>query len=264
MNNITLEEFLIENTNINKKFIRDFFGLQNEEKYKSHKPFVIDLEIVSKWLKARKDNLKETLTKTYIKNFDYVVLRLLDDQEIFKGHKNKEFILLTTDCFKKLCMLSKAKNAEKVRDYYLELEKLVDKYKDYLIEHMNKELDNKNKQIDILKNDLKNDKLPNGDYIYVFEDVDELGILYYRIGLSSDLNKRFKNHNSSSIHKKKIILKIKSSNIKHLEKCLLGILYDYRYKNDKDYFKVSIDKIKKAVKICEECIIKFKCYSFFF
>ena len=41
--------------------------------------------------------------------------------------------MLTPDCFKRLCLLSRTKKAEEVRTYFLELEKLIGNYKDYII-----------------------------------------------------------------------------------------------------------------------------------
>ena len=76
-----------------------------------------------------------------------------------QGPKPK-IILLTPKCFKKLCMQSKTKKAELVRDYYIVLEELVDKYKDLIIE-------NKDKEINILKNDLKKHKFPSGGSLLV-------------------------------------------------------------------------------------------------
>jgi len=147
MNKLTLEEFLISHTKINKKFIRDFFSIQNKEKYKKHHPFIINLDIVSRWLKSRKDVLKDTLVNSYEEDYDYIILYVRDNPEMLRGHINKEFILLTTDCFKRLCMLSKSKNAEKVRDYYIRLEELVDKYKDTLIEAKDKDAQYINKNL---------------------------------------------------------------------------------------------------------------------
>ena len=54
---------------------------------------------------------------------------------------------MTSDCFKRLCMLSKSKNAEKVRDYYIRLEELVDKYKDTLLEAKDKDAQYINKNL---------------------------------------------------------------------------------------------------------------------
>ena len=50
----------------------------------------------------------------------------------------REEILLTSDCCKRLCMMSKTKKAEEVRTYFIEIEKLMNKYKNYIIEALNK------------------------------------------------------------------------------------------------------------------------------
>ena len=112
-----------------------------------------------------------------------------------------------------------------------------------------------------MKHDLKKEKQPSGKYVYIFSEKDELGDTYYRIGLTKNLKKRIPNHGTSNVHKKKYIFKIKSLNIYHLENCIKSMLYDHRYKANKDYYKVSVNLIKKAIKICEKCIIKFKCYD---
>jgi len=35
-------------------------------------------------------------------------------------------------------------------------------------------------------------------------------------------------------------------------------MFDYRYKNDKDYYKLPIDKIKHAIKKCKNIVKEFK------
>ena len=258
---ITLEEFLIQKTNINKKFITDFFGIQKDELYKEYKPFIINIEVVAYWLDANKKDLKETLINSYQKNIDYIfevfsVTRLKTIGKDIKniGGRPNITILITIDAFKRLCMRSKTKNAEKIRNYYIKLEKLVDEYKDVIIANMKE-------KILILENDLKKETYPKGNYVYIFEEIDKLNNIYYRIGSSTNLEKRFNVHNSSSIHNKNIIIKIKTTNIQYIEKCLLVLLDDYRYKKRKDYFKTTISKINEAIKICEDCLIKFTCYK---
>ena len=54
------------------------------------------------------------------------------------GGHNKEIILITEDCFKSMCMRSKTQNAEKIRYYYITLEKLVETYKDDIINNQQK------------------------------------------------------------------------------------------------------------------------------
>ena len=65
-------------------------------------------------------------------------------------------------------------------------------------------------------------------------------------------------HNSSSVHKKVIALKIKTTNILHYEACLRGSMYNFRYKNNKDYYKIPLDKIEYAIKNCGEVVKKLK------
>ena len=272
-----LEEFLIKESKINKEFIKNFFGIQKNMLYEKYKPFIIDLDDIAYWLDARKDNLKDTLTKNYLKKFDYIIISSLlveekhntslqekpDEQDIPKslllvhqkqtrqGGQNKETILLTTECFKMLCMRSNTKKANKVRKYYVDLEILIDKYKDQLISIQTK-------KIEILENDLKKEPIPKEGYCYIYLETDELGYKYYRLGQSGNLQKRFNNHNSSSVHKKILSYKIKTDNIVHFEACLRGIMYDFRYKNNKDYYKISEGKINEAINYCKKIVKEFK------
>jgi phage anti-repressor protein len=249
-----LENFLIKNSDISKEFINDFFGFQKKQLYEKYKPFTIDLKDVAFWLESRKTTLKETLVINYSKNIDYLIVKnqLQDNlQQSKKGGHNKILVLLTPDCFKMLCMRSKTKKADKVREYYIEIEKLIDKYKDIIIEE-------NNKKIKILENDLKKEIQPSGDICYIFEETDELNTKYYRLGQTENLTKRLATHNSSSVHKKIVAFKIKTSDILHYEACLRGSMYNYRYKNNKDYYKIPLDKIKYAIKTCGDVVKKLK------
>ena len=246
-----LENFLISNSKINKKFIKDFFGFQKTDQYKDYKPFTINLDDVAYWLESLKANLKSTLIISYIKDVDYIVIlsNLMGNNEI--NNYNKETILITSDTFKMLCMRSKTKKADKVRQYYLSLEKMIDEYKDIII-------DNLNTKIKVLENDLKKDDLPKSGHVYIFEEIDQMNEEYIRIGSSYDVKKRMNNHNSSSVHKKKVLYKIKTDNIKQFEKCLQTHFYNFRYKKNKDYYKISNDMIEKAIENCNGIIEKFK------
>ena len=250
-----LENFLIENSDVNKKFIKDFFGFQKINEFINYKPFTISLDDIAFWLEIEKDKIKTTLTNNYMINIDYIINKTLhplkEVQKETRGGHNKKLILLTPDCFKMLCMRSRTAKAEKVRQYYVDLEKLIDSYKDTII-------NNQNKKISILENDMKNEKYPKGGYCYVFEEKDELEEKYYRIGQSCNMTKRMANHNSSNIHKKIVIHKIKTDNILHYESCLRGVMFDFRYKNNKDYYKISLEKLNNAVKNCKTITTRFK------
>ena len=91
--------------------------------------FKMDLDIVTKWLEARNDSLKETLVKSYTENIDYTINQIINKS---RRGKPTNKIMITNDCFKRLCMLSISTKAEIVRSYFISLEKLIDKYKDHI------------------------------------------------------------------------------------------------------------------------------------
>ena len=110
--------------------------------------FIVNLELVAKWLQCEKGKLKKTLLNSYEKNINWIINK--KDGPVSKS--NKEIILLTNDCFKQLCLLSKTKKAKEIRTYYLELEKLINNYKNYIIEGLQNTvniLENNQKEIQI-------------------------------------------------------------------------------------------------------------------
>jgi hypothetical protein len=64
------------------------------------------------------------------------------------------------------------------------------------------ELEKKNK---LLQNDLKIEKFPDGAMVYIIEDYDINGEIYYRLGKTDNMNKRIGIYNTHSIHNKKVV-----------------------------------------------------------
>ena len=108
----------------------------------------------------------------------------------------------------------------------------------------------------LLQNDLKLEKFPEGAMVYVIEDTDIDGEIYYRIGKTDNMNKRIAIHNTHSIHNKKVVHHVELACPLQLETCIRAMLYKYRYKNKKDYYKCKFTKILKAF---EECIESIEC-----
>jgi hypothetical protein len=106
----------------------------------------------------------------------------------------------------------------------------------------------------LLQYDLKMEKFPDGAIVYVIEDTDENDDIYYRIGKTDNMNKRIKIYNTHSIHNKKVVHYIELLCPLQLETCIRSMLYKYRYKNNKDYYKCNLNKIKKAFDKCTESI----------
>lgn len=92
---------------------------------------VIDLDNVAKWLQVKKTILYKTLQQSYKEDTDYIVekrKRIIKEGDDKRGGHLYKFILLTVNCFKKLCMRSRSEKAEQVRTYFIELDDFVKRY----------------------------------------------------------------------------------------------------------------------------------------
>jgi prophage antirepressor-like protein len=109
------------------------------------------------------------------------------------------------------------------------------------------------KENEILKNDLKKECYPNGGIVYVIDYSDDENDIY-RIGMTNCMNKRKSLYDTHSLHKKKVVHMIESVCPLRLESCVRSMLYEKRYKNNKDYFICSLQTIKRAFTTCLKSI----------
>ena len=182
---ISLELFLKKYSSISNSFINDFFSLYTVDT--TDTDLIINFDNLVNWLNMRKENLKKTLIASYIKNIDYKIKKIKSNTP----GKPKEEILITSDCCKRLCMLSKTQKAEEVRTYFIEIEKFVNKYKNYIIEALNK-------KIDILENNQKPISDTKSGIIYILK-TDKNIVDLYKIGKTKKFKERIRTHNSSHI-----------------------------------------------------------------
>jgi phage anti-repressor protein len=244
-----LRDFLLTHSKINKKFILDFFDIRTNYHANIHKPFIINLEIVGLWLNTTKNKLKETLVNSYKKNKDYKLAFPSRKASFNHGGDNKIDIFITPDTFKMLCMRSNTKKAEEVRKYYIQLEDLVNEYKEFIIK-------SQAEKIEKLEYELVGDKYTEAGYFYIYKIND-----YYKIGATNNLKLRFKNINSSHPFSIKPILTAKSKTPFQIEKCVQSIFAQKRIKKNKDFYKVELVELLDAIKDCEKIIDKYKCYK---
>lgn len=237
--------FLKKYSDVDVGFIQQFITIQKGDNL--HSPFKIDLDIVAKWLKTEKGKLKNTLEKSYTINIDYILLAANSKQTTRGGH-NKETILLTPDTFKMLTMKSKTQDAQKVRYYYVTLEKLVEIYKDDIIK-------NQNKKIEKLERNLKKIKYPVEGAIYLMKVSDEED--EFKIGITKDMNKRIKAYNTAHKDDPEVAFIFYTHDTRRLEKCVKNALKYREYRNNKEFYKASKKEIIEAIEDCDALISKF-------
>lgn len=151
--------FLKKYSLIDNQFIDDFYSFYDDGK--NEYDFTINLLLVAKWLMVRKDHLKKLLISNFVKNTDYIEKK--ENGQKGRGINNTIHVLLTYNCAKLLCMISKCEKANLIRNFYIELEKLIITYKDNIVNDLNNQLgiNNSNKKI------IENNNNEGLIYIYI-------------------------------------------------------------------------------------------------
>jgi len=241
------KSFLVKYTTINSKFIEDFHNIVKEDYFEKYYDFLIDSEILRKWLKISiKQDFVNTIKNSYKINVDYK-LEKIKKLEGSGGH-NKEIITLTPEATKKICLMTKSKVGNDVRQYFIDLELAFYKFKNHIIESLNK-------KIEQLENNMK-PKIPASGHstkglIYVFRALNTMNATLYKIGRTVNSKKRFNSHNSPLANDLEIIMTYEADNIEQLESCIKAMMKKAQYRKYKEIYEVDIDIIKNVIKDCD-------------
>jgi phage anti-repressor protein len=188
------------NEELDEKFVRDFmFSLESEEK------FCIPSEKLLEWkvFKHKSDIKKRMLKLNCKEGQDFSEMKLKST-----GGRPSMKITLTVDCFKKMCVMANNTTGEKVRSYYLILEKL---FKKYTEDEFIRQMTEKDKQLECLAEKVHEEqsvtikaqksllniqkkfthryKFPKLGCVYILKDPD-CKYDKHKIGFSSDINQR--------------------------------------------------------------------------
>ena len=128
-NEMNIKDYIKKFTILPDNFIDDFYFILDKD-YVGDKPS-INLNLVSDWLNIDKSSIKRTLVRNFEDIYDYTI-------EVLKGKSHEEKILLTSNCFKELCMISRSKNSKLVRKYFIEMERLIKTYYTDILNYTNR------------------------------------------------------------------------------------------------------------------------------
>jgi phage anti-repressor protein len=248
MTTINFKDFMKKYSMVSNNFLDDFLSFYNVNT--NTNDLVIDLDKVVKWLKTRKDKLKETLVSSYKKNVDYKIIKNIKKGK-GSGGSNKELILITPDCFKRICQLTRSSKGDLVRDYFIQLEVMINKYKDYIIDGLNR-------KIRKLENNQKPYINKEKGVIYVFKVADKENDSVYKVGRTENIKKRLATYNTSVADNIDVLFVYECDNIKRVEKCIHNLMKEYQYRKYKEVYEVNIDILKEAIDDCGDVINKYK------
>ena len=140
-----------------------------------------------------------------------------------------------------MAMQSKTKKAIQVREYYYELEQVLDQYKEYIIQGLQD-------KINKLENNQKPKINSSKGVIYIIETADGIG--HYKIGKTKNLKKRLNSYNGD---KKDDIIPLyiyETDNIDGVEECVKRYAKEYKYRKYKEVYKTDINMLKDLINEC--------------
>jgi phage anti-repressor protein len=243
MNFEEFSDFLKKYSTIPNTFIDDFFSFY---KYNtSDEEIIIDINLVAKWLKMNKSDLKKTLIRSYIENIDY---KISIEKSLNKTGRPSEMILISTSCFKRISMNSNTEKGGEVREYYEKIEKLLHKYKDHIIDGLNK-------KIGILENNQK-PKIDSKKSLIYFIRSHLTADNVFKLGKSKKIKKRLLSHNSSHADDLEVVLVFETMNMTEVESCLKGVLKKKQYRKRKEIYQIDLDTLKEVLEGCDKLVRK--------
>jgi phage anti-repressor protein len=144
-----------------------------------------------------------------------------------------------------ICQSTQSKKGKEVRKYFIEVEKLLNKYKSYVIEG----LENK---ISKLEKSRKPKINPKKGIIYVFRTPDTPENNLYKIGRTINLKKRLQSHSSGLSENINMIFFQEVDDIVKIEKCAKEVMKKYKFRKYKEVYQVNIDIIKYIIENCDK------------
>jgi hypothetical protein len=219
-----LAKFLKKYSVIDDEFIDDYHTFFDEKA--DELICTINLYDIAKWLDIKEGKLKELLTNNFMEHIDYI---------IDKNYINN--IVVSPKCSKLLCMMSGSKKANLIRTYHTDLEKLIIKYKEEIVNDLDKQMNIKNSSKEMIENEK--------GLIYILKVRDGL----YKLKYISEKKNKTKKYKLPIV----FIFKINYDIEGHIDEIKKN-LNEYIYKNKTRTYKIDLELLKSRIKY--SCDIK--------
>ena len=140
-------------------------------------------------------------------------------------------------------MISRSEKATMIRNFYIEIEKILINYKDNIVQNLYDQLDIKIKNKKIINENNKKALI----YILKVDDKAEEG---FKIGKTEDLKARMRQYNVGRISELPIVFVYQTEHIDEIENCMKENLKRYQLKHNTELFNIDLDFIKDTITYC--------------
>ena len=121
-----------------------------------------------------------------------------------------------------------------------------------------KYLNDANHKIDILENNQKKQKFPDGGLVYALQPMDNIqksnDKILVRIGKSDKMQGRWNTYNTSTPNNFKLLYYVQTEDPIAVEYCVKALLNKYKYRHNKDYYKCKLSSIVLVLDKCANAI----------
>jgi hypothetical protein len=229
--------------------------------------FVIDLNDVWEWVGFSKlSNAKRLLKAKFCLETDYKILLLRWEQDDHHGGHNKERVLMTVNCFKKFCIKASTAKGDQVCDYYLKMERVMQKYIKESMEAAQQQLNETRHALENERHHVLKQAYHKKSLVYVLRVHDVADGFIIKIGETTDIKGRLSKISSSFGCPVKVLDVFQCEESHAFEQLLHSeLLIKYKYtglvndiaKCTEVYFMKDMDMYAKIKRIIENNIYKF-------
>jgi len=272
---LTIKELLnIIGYDINKlNFDKLYNNIENDKWLYIDNDMLIWIGYDANELKKNKQSYSNLLKENFEENIDYKLINNKEFQESSKctlevlrnkevnTHNKTKHLIVSPDCFKLSLMLLRTKKAKKIREYYIELEKIfkfyVEYQNQYQLNESNKLLEEKDKIIQthlhknkVLKENIiyKTPLTVNG-FIYVVTNKRKAKLNEFKLGCTiSDPKSRISSFNVTSTTKDDtyyLCYYLPVQNSKHMESLIFSYLKQFNI--GKENYRINYELLIKLL-----------------
>ncbi len=237
-----MRAFIKQYVVVDPAFVDDFFGLC--DMHTTPNDFTVDLQVAAKWLRTTKGNLKRTLQRTYAHGVDYVIQKPFAGKGVGSGKAKTEVILITADCFKALCMMSRTSKAKEVRAYYISAEKSLIRFREAIVLQMGERI----RELENNQRSAQSTPRRRG-VIYVLRASKTLTNMY-KIGRTVWAHHRMRSHSCALADDLEIVVEYETDCVEAVEACMKRMLRPLQYRKRKEVYQVDLQVIKRVLSSC--------------
>lgn len=221
-----LKTFLKTYTAVSAEFIDEYYKFYEMAE---RADFGINIEDVFKYLDIKeKKEFIERFRANYRETIDYI--RIFHNIKSVKEVRNADYFM-NLDTFERICMMSKSKRANSIRDYFITLRKFIHYYQNHIADMI-----------------IDNAARLNGKCVYIIVANSEKSL--YKFGKTENMRKRLRSYQTGRDKHPdiKYIMLVEDKDC--VETCVKALLKNFQYRKDQEIYQIDFDTMRRAISKC--------------